>query len=170
MQYSDNFLEIVGIHEKKLFRNINLGDTIDDVIKNEGEDYYESNEIMTFLRYYFKLNSIKNFEYKVIYHYDNSRLVEIISLTIEFEKGLNNNIKTEEFDDLVKDFNLFLEKKYGKPKIKSTNVKGNGKEVYHSWIDKTDSDKPIQITQIFYSNKREGTEKAMKLEFQYYYE
>lgn len=170
MKYSNNFLEIVKNPENKLFRNIDLEEKIENVIMNEGKNYYESTEIMTFLRYYFKLISSKEFEYKIVYYYDNNRLIDIISLTIEFDIGLRNNITIDEFDDLVKEFNHFLENKYGKPEIKSKNVKGNGKEVYNTWIDITVADKPIQIVQIFYANKKEGIEKAMKLEFQYYYE
>jgi hypothetical protein len=170
MKTNDAFQEIVGSHTGNTFRGINLGDNLEEVVKREGKKYYESTEVMTFLRYYFKLKSNDNFEYKVIYHYDNNRQVEKITLTLEFDKSILQNIKLAEFDQLVNDFSDFLENRYGKPEIREKDVKDYGKEIYHTWIDAADPDQPIQITQMFYSNKKEQIEKAMKLEFQYYYE
>lgn len=165
----NNFLKIIQDKKNKLFRGINLGDTVDSVIKKEGKDYYESKEVMTFLRYYFRINSTSDFEYKVLYYYDNEQRVEVISLTIELDKNLKN-ITAQEFNELTDDCYNYLNEKFGSPETKEKNVKGNGKEIHHSWQDCSNENKPIEIILTFWSNKKQGIEKGMKLEFQYFYE
>ncbi|MFN3848747.1 MAG: hypothetical protein ACK4NY_04935 [Spirosomataceae bacterium] len=168
MEFSTRFINIIKPVDGKLFKGVNLGDSIQKAIESDGHKFYESTDVVTFIRYYFKIDSTKESEYKVVYYYDNNRMIEVISLVIEFEVGLSHSITIEEYDSLMSEFDDYLKANYGEPNTETKNIKGNGKEIHNTWIINTEQ--PIQVSQIFYSKPEESIKKAMKLEFQYYYE
>ena len=165
-QYLNTILKPI---EDKLFRGFNLGDSLEEVIKAEGEGYEHDDTFIPFYRYYFPIAEDKTFQYKMVYYAEGGPFLGQITMDAIFGSDQDNDLTQEEFQQLFEELYRSLEDKYGSAKVETVK-QGKDKEIYHEWIIKIDADNSASISLVRYQDSRSDVKDAIKLDIQYYYE
>lgn len=155
-------MELWQTPDQPLPRSAHWGMPIEQVKAQEGNDYYENDDIPYYLSYYFHLEAGSETLYNVLYYFDTQHTLSGITFSMGYDTSMFGNIEEERLVAVQEELLDFLKDRYGAPEVEERHEQG-GHERFSTWKSTPES---TRIVAVQYSDARTDVKHSLRLDFE----